>query len=525
MNKIIDNNDVLKLKNLFVSYKVKEKNIDTIKNLSFSVKKGEFLSIIGESGSGKSTIAKAMIGLLPKKTQISGEFAIINYVLNLKTSDINWAEFRGKKIGFIFQDAYQSLNPMLKIKKHFDDVLLNAKKTNPEDIIKHYLKFLNFKNVDDILDSYPFQLSGGMCQRVCIALSLCSEPDIIIADEATSALDIISKIEVLKLLKKIKKDLNKTIIFITHDIQLAKIMSDRIMVLKEGKIKDFGSYTQILSKPSDYSEYLLNALKKIPTIAYEKQLINDNKILVINNLSKAFKKNEENFLKNIFLEIKEKEIVGILGESGCGKSTLAKCIVGLESYNSGEIIYKGKNLKSYKKDIKKSIQIIFQNARGSLNPRRKIIDLVMEPMNYQNIYEHKKRKEIAENLLKEVGISNDLFERRSPELSTGQCQRVAIARALAIEPELLICDEAVSSLDVSIQNQILNLLLNIYRKRGISLLMISHDIKVLKNFCHKIAVMNNGSFCEVIETNYLEKALKNSYTKKLLEIEKNYMSF
>ena len=319
--------------------------------------------------------------------------------------------------------------------------------------------------------------------------------------------------------------MNKTIIFITHDIQLAKIMSDRIMVLKEGEIKDFGSYTQILSKPSDYSEYLLNAVKKIPTIAYEKQLINDDKILVINNLSKAFKKNEENFLKNIFLEIKEKEIVGILGESGCGKSTLAKCIIGLESYNSGEILYKGKNLKSYKKDIRKSIQIIFQNARGSLNPRRKVIDLVMEPMNYQNIYEHKKRKEIAENLLKEVGISNDLFERRSPELSTGQCQRIAIARALAIEPELLICDEAVSSLDVSIQNQILSLLLNIYRKRGISLLMISHDIKVLKNFCHKIAVMNNGSFCEVIETSCLEQNSKNSYTKELLEIEKNYMNF
>ena len=181
MNKIVDN-DVLKLKNLFVSYKVKEKNIDIIKNLSFSVKKGEFLSIIGESGSGKSTIVKAMVGLLPKKTQISGELAIINYVLNLKASDINWTEFRGKKIGFIFQDAYQSLNPMLKIKKHFDDVLLNVKKTNPEDIIRYYLKFLNFKNVDDILDSYPFQLSGGMCQRVCIALSLCSEPDIIIAD-------------------------------------------------------------------------------------------------------------------------------------------------------------------------------------------------------------------------------------------------------------------------------------------------------------------------------------------------------
>lgn len=524
MNKII-NNDVLKLKNLFVSYKVKEKNADIIENLSFSVKKGEFLSIIGESGSGKSTIAKAVVGLLPKKTQISGELDITNYMIDLKNSNINWAEFRGKKIGFIFQDAYQSLNPMLKIKKHFYDVLLNAKKTNIEDIIKYYLKFLNFKNIDDVLNSYPFQLSGGMCQRICIALSLCTEPDIIIADEATSALDIISKIEVLKLFKKIKEELNKTIIFITHDIQLAKIMSNRIMVLKKGKIEDLGSYNQILSNPSDYSEYLLNSTKKIPAISDKDYLIKDDRILVINNLSKAFRKNEENFLKNISLEIKEKEIVGILGESGCGKSTLAKCIIGLENYNKGEIIYKGRNLKSYKKDIRKSIQIIFQNARGSLNPRRKVIDLVMEPMNYQNVYEHKKRKDIAENLLKEVGISNDLFERRSPELSTGQCQRVAIARALAIEPELLICDEAVSSLDISIQNQILNLLLNIYRKRGISLLMISHDIKVLKNFCHKIAVMNNGSFCEVIETNCLEKYSKNSYTKKLLEIEKNYMNF
>ncbi|MDR0539721.1 MAG: ABC transporter ATP-binding protein [Spirochaetaceae bacterium] len=492
-------NTVLVLKNLDIDYMQNNTPVRVLDGFSLELRRGEVLSLLGESGSGKSTSAKAMMGLLPPSAVISRGFMHIGdeSAVDLSSSCIDWRRIRGKKIAMIYQDAQLALNPMRTIGSHFRETLRFHNIGTPKKIDAVCLEMLGLLNFTDPLramKSYPFQLSGGMCQRVCIALILCLQPDILIADEPTSALDIVNQNDLLHILNNIKKELDLSILLITHDIAVAQSASDRVVILEKGKIIEEGETGHVFSLPkSQYTQTLLDAYN----LTHRPFDYDDHSkvILKIERLYKAYRGNS-NALCDVNMDVREHEIVGILGQSGCGKSTLAKCVVGLEKPNRGTIRFREKDITNIKakarREICRHIQIVFQDARASLNPGRNAIQLVQEPLKYLRIGSKNEREEKARFYLEQAGISSELQFRRPPQLSTGQCQRIAIARALVLEPEILICDEAVSSLDIKIQTQIMELLRALHKKFGFSIIMISHDIRLVRFFCHSAVIMADG---------------------------------
>ncbi|TNJ62502.1 ABC transporter ATP-binding protein [Paenibacillus hemerocallicola] len=518
---------ILQVKNLRVSYKQNQHSINILDNLAFDLRKGEILALLGESGSGKSTIAKAVTGLLPPSAHIGGGALHLGsaMIADLSSKSIQWERIRGRGIAMLFQDAQQALNPVLSIKEHFKESLLFHRMASADEVAPisaKLLSMLNFTDAPNILDRYPFQLSGGMCQRICLALALCLKPAVLIADEPTSALDTVSQKEVLDLLKRMQEELGLTVLLITHDIAVANAISDRVIVLNRGVIEEEGDTGTVFAKPrAAYTRQLLSSRSRIAKPLRDRELQHpDEPLLEIVQLEKTFHP-KKRVLHHVNLTLNKKEILGILGQSGCGKSTLAKCITGLESPSGGGVMYRGTDISRLqgkpKREICKQIQLVFQDARASLNPGRTALQLVQEPLQYLHIGCRKEREAMAKLYLDEVGITGEAQTRRPPQLSTGQCQRIAIARALVLKPEVLICDEAVSALDMKVQAQILALLQRLHKQFGFSILMISHDIRVLRSFCHHIAVMNDGSFSEGKRASARLHESNQPYTQLLLK--------
>jgi peptide/nickel transport system ATP-binding protein len=524
MKNIMNQDAVLELKALYVQYTQNDKRKTILDHVSFTLYNGEVLALLGESGSGKTTCAKAMMGLLPPSATVgSGVMCIGDQAVDLSNPSVDWRQIRGKKIAMIYQDAQLALNPMKSIRSHFRETLHKMGTLREiEDMSSTMLGLLNFSDPDRVLAAYPFQLSGGMCQRVCIALTLCLRPNILIADEPTSALDVISQKEVLNVLRSIREKLHVAVLLITHDITAAHAASDRVIVLEKGNIVEEGITGKVLSKPkSPYAQMLIQAWK-LPQKQPSARLKCKETILEVEQLQKTYRGNAK-ILRDLDLNINKREIIGILGQSGCGKSTLAKCIAGLEKPSGGSIKFLGRDITNLKgkarQEICRHIQMVFQDARASLNPRRNALQLVQEPLKYLHINTKREREEKANFYLKQVGIDSETQIRRSPQLSTGQCQRIAIARALILEPEVLICDEAVSSLDMKVRMQILDLLEELHKKFEFSIIMISHDIKVVRNFCQIVAVMKDGCFCEIIPAEQLLAGNRHEYTQALINSE------
>jgi peptide/nickel transport system ATP-binding protein len=518
---------VLDINNLSVSYQQGTQVSEVIRDVSFSLNKNETLTILGESGCGKSTIAKAVCGLLPVSARINNGTLRMGEIFSADLSDkrIDWNHVRGVKIGTIFQDAQLALNPIMKIIDHFREELLYHKVApggNITSICSELLRMLNFHDIDRVLHSYPFQLSGGMCQRICIALALCLKPAILVADEPTSALDVVSQKETLDLFERIKNQFDLSILLVTHDIAIAHRTGGRVIVLKNGIIAEQGKTKKIFANPkADYTKQLLVS-RNLGQIREGIKPPDDKTILNIIGLNKSY--DQKNVLHNISFSIRKNEIFGILGESGCGKSTLAKCLTGLENNEKGAILYNDIRIDKLRGNKEREncrhFQMIFQDARASLNPGRTALQLVQDTLFYLTTMKKEERLQAARVFLDMVGITEDLWSRKPPRLSTGQCQRIAIARALIIKPDVLICDEAVSALDMSIQRQILELLVSLYKQFHFSIIMISHDIRVLRHFCHRIAVMKDGRFIEIIKWGGTFNHCKESYTQKLLDCER-----
>lgn len=526
-----ENEIILQVKDLKVAYLNNHRLINVLKGISFTLKRGEILSVLGESGSGKSTIARTITGLLPPSAHIEDGTLRIGSAFTeyLPSKIIDWNQIRGKKISMLFQDAQQALNPMLRIKEHFRETLLYHRIVPDLEVFsisRKLLTILNFTDIKSIMDSYPFQLSGGMCQRICLALSLCLNPLVLIADEPTSALDTVNQKEALDLLRRLQKELGLAVLLITHDMAVANSISNRVVVLNEGIIEEQGDTWRVFSDPKTaYTRELISSRILGEKFTQDNgALRRSTPVLEIMDLKKTFIQ-KKNVLCDLNFTLYEREILGILGESGCGKSTLARCITNLEHPNQGRITYRGTNIAmlrgNEKRKVCKHIQMVFQDARASLNPRHTALQLVEEPLHYMRIAQKKEREAMANYYLNEVGICDDVQKRKSPQLSTGQCQRVAIARALVLEPEILICDEALSALDMKVQAQMLELLYRLHKQFGFSILMISHDIRILRNFCHRIAVMKEGNFCEVRQVNTLFNESNESYTQLLLKCERD----
>jgi len=548
----------LKIQNLSVDYKLRKETVHAAKDINIEIKRGEIVGLVGESGSGKSTVANAIIDLIDEPGKVS-EGSIYLSDINIHENKKNILSLRGKKIGFIFQDPQTSLNPILTIGQQLIETIqthLNLSNSEAKEKSINLLKEVGIKDADKRFNDYPHQFSGGMRQRVVISLSLCCEPELLIADEPTTALDVSIQSQILELIKKLTKERNLAVILITHDMGVIAETTNRVAVMKNGNLVELGTTKQILTEPKEtYTKSLVSSVpptnKKISRFKiiekennnqeninlkilnrWNKREISKKDLVQIKNLSKTFnegfftEKSQNNVLAvdTVSFNIQEGKSFGLVGESGSGKTTIAKMIVNLFKPTSGEIYFDDvciNNIKSNKELLKfrKQIQMIFQDPYSSLNGRLKVKDIIAEPIKLHDAnISSNEINEYINDLLDSVELSKSSAERYPHEFSGGQRQRISIARALATKPRLLVCDEPTSALDVSIQAQILNLLKDLQEQLNLTILFISHDLPVVRQMCDDIGVLRNGKLCEVSETEELFKNPNHEYTKELLRL-------
>ncbi len=548
----------LKIQNLSVDYKLRKETVHAAKDINIEIKRGEIVGLVGESGSGKSTVANAIIDLIDEPGKVS-EGSIYLSDINIHENKKNILSLRGKKIGFIFQDPQTSLNPILTIGQQLIETIqthLNLSNSKAKEKAINLLKEVGIKDAEKRFNDYPHQFSGGMRQRVVISLSLCCEPELLIADEPTTALDVSIQSQILELIKKLTKERNLAVILITHDMGVIAETTNRVAVMKNGNLVELGTTKQILTEPKEtYTKSLVSSVpptnKKISRFKiiekesnnqeninlkilnrWNKREISKKDLVQIKNLSKTFnegfftEKSQNNVLAvdTVSFNIQEGKSFGLVGESGSGKTTIAKMIVNLFKPTSGEIYFDDvciNNIKSNKELLKfrKQIQMIFQDPYSSLNGRLKVKDIIAEPIKLHDAnISSNELNEYINDLLDSVELSKSSAERYPHEFSGGQRQRISIARALATKPRLLVCDEPTSALDVSIQAQILNLLKDLQEQLNLTILFISHDLPVVRQMCDDIGVLRNGKLCEVSETEELFKNPNHEYTKELLRL-------
>ena len=558
------NNYLLKIDKLNIKFFSDQEIVDAVSDVSISLMAGEILGIVGESGAGKSTIGNAIINLLDGSAKILKGKVLFdgqNLVgLDKKAMHI----VRGRKIGMIFQDPQTSLNPIMTIGNQLIETIRFTKNFDKKTAQNKAIELLESVGIDNPklrMKAYPHQFSGGMRQRVVIALALAGDPDLIIADEPTTALDVSVQAQILELIKSLCKKRKVGVIIITHDIGVIANTANSIVVMYDGRVVESGSVQKVLSNPRHkYTKSLIAAVprsdiklgrfKSIDFIEGNKQnyqriklkshwlgeKLNEKKskkAISVFQLNKDFLLKKSFWLKNrvhlkavnnASFEIEKGESFGIVGESGSGKSTIARLIAGLISVDSGSIkifdqeVVENKN-KSDVVNAQKEVQMIFQDPYSSLNPRMRVKDIVAEPIKfYKTASTDHKINEIVSDLLNHVGLGKASMLKFPNQFSGGQRQRISIARALASRPKILICDEPTSSLDVSVQAHILNLLKDLQDELDLTLLFISHDLPVIRQMCDRVAVMRKGEICEINTTENIFKKPEHSYTKELIKL-------
>jgi len=526
---------MLSVKNLRVVFNTRNGTAVAVDDLSFELKAGEVLGIVGESGSGKSVACYSLLGLIPtppgKIERGTAEF-LGRDLLQMNESELR--KIRGLKISMIFQDPMTSLNPYMRVVDQLIESVLEHQNLSKEEARQRAIKALTevgIRDVDTRINEYPHQFSGGMRQRVMIAMALITEPQLLIADEPTTALDVTVQAQILALIKKLQQTHNLAVIFITHDLGVALQMADNIIVMEKGKLIEQGTTEKIFKQPAQaYTQKLLSAVlttsKPTPSLAEK----TEPPFLQVKQLKTYFPKFGGVFIKrligsekavdDISLTINRGEILGVVGESGSGKSTLGRSIMRLVDAQSGEILLEGKDLLNLSdSDLKKSrrnFQMIFQDPYASLNPRMTVFDTLAEPLLTHKLATQKNVVEQVNQLMDDVGLDRRFIRKYPHEFSGGQRQRIAIARAIALKPKLIIADEPVSALDVTIRAQILKLLLELTQKHQLTMLFISHDMSVVRYLCDRVLVMQKGKLVEEGETETLFSAPKESYTQQLL---------
>lgn len=529
-----------------------------LNNISFYIGKEEIVGIVGESGSGKSLTALSLIGLLPKNSKLNAKKYSFNYQDLRELSSKDWQSLRRSKIGMVFQEPQSSLNPSLTCGKQLLESVKNDKKiesSKKKQLIKKVLHEVQLFDDKRITKSYPHELSGGQKQRVMIAMALLRNPKLLIADEPTTALDVTVQKEIIHLLKTLQVKYKMSILFISHDLSLVKKLADRVLVMNNGKIVESGDTDKIFKNPNhNYTKGLVFArpdnkirLERLPTVLdyqsnnfkpkiitsskrkiFHKQLYSQKPLLEVKKIRKNYVK-EKWFgkpsifeaLKPISFSLYPGETLGIVGESGSGKSTLAKTLVFLDPPDSGEIKWLGKVVNPRNKlqvnSLRKKIQFIFQDPFAALHPYKTVGSTLDEVLWVHKSKNNKKNNYRVDELLDQVGLSFKYANRYPHELSGGQRQRIVVARALAVKPEVLICDESVAALDISVQAQILNLLNDLKSNLKLSFLFISHDLAVVKYMSDRVMVMKDGKLIEIQESDTLYETPNKKYTQKLVD--------
>lgn len=474
--------DLLRVSSLAVSYNGKR----VLSDLTFSLKPGEVLGIVGESGSSKSTILRAILGILGSGGAVNGGEIFFSGSSLLEMDEKQMREIRGAQVGMIFQDAGASLCPVRRVGSQMWESMAaheEITKAQARERALELLENLGFSEAERIWDSYPFELSGGMSQRVGAAMAMLLRPPLLLADEPTSALDVDARDQVLEELRRMRDRYHTAMLLVSHDFSVVSALADRVLVLREGRMVECGSRQQVLISPAE--TYTKQMLAAVPPV------------LETRGLKKGYRRRQRKItaVEQVSFCLYPGEILGLMGPSGSGKSTVAKLLTGLTEADEGEIFVDGKKIsyrkKGQRKQIYRRMQMVFQSPAASFDPRQTLGDGIGESLRNAGI-SGKTLDERVEELLRACGLSEEFVWRYPHEVSGGQCQRAAIARALAVNPKILICDEATGALDVMAQRQILELLAALRENRGISILFICHNPAVVEAFCDRFLVMEKG---------------------------------
>ncbi|WP_312100090.1 ABC transporter ATP-binding protein [Acinetobacter venetianus] len=561
-----DQEALLNVENLHVSFKGENKQwIETVKGISFSIPKNKTVALVGESGSGKSVTSLAIMGLLPKgQSQIATQSRITfedKDLLNLSMREIR--NICGKEIAMIFQEPMSSLNPVFTVGDQIAEVLrihLGMRRKQAQARVLELLKEVGIPSPETKIDAYPSQLSGGQQQRIMIAMAIACEPKLLIADEPTTALDVTIQKQIIDLLESLRQRRQMSMLFITHDLALVGEIADQVIVMRHGEIRECGEAKQVLEQPNDvYTRALLHCRPQLSARPYRLPVTSDFMkqengelveainlstshlqertrgvtgeepiVLDVKDLKKSFYsrkglwgRDEFQAVKGVSFQLAKGKTLGLVGESGSGKTTIGLLLMRLHEATGGQALIDGKDILAMSEkefaQYQRKIQIIFQNPYASLNPRFTIGQILLEPMRIHGIgQDDTERKKIALELLERVSLPAQAYDRYPHEFSGGQRQRIAIARCLTLKPEILICDESVSALDVSVQAQVLNLLQDLQDEFGLSYIFISHDLSVVKYISDQVMVMNHGELVEIANSDELYLHPQHEYTKKLL---------
>ncbi len=557
---------LLTVENLKVSFKSENKQwVETVKGISFSIPKNKTVALVGESGSGKSVTSLAVMGLLPKEQSRISEQSRIYFedkdLLTLSVRELR--DICGRDIAMIFQEPMSSLNPVFTVGGQIAEVLrihLGMGRKQARTRVLELLKEVGIPSPETKIDAYPSQLSGGQQQRVMIAMAIACEPKLLIADEPTTALDVTIQKQIIELLESLRQRHEMSMLFITHDLALVGEIADEVIVMRHGEIRESGKTKQVLEQPNDvYTRALLHCRPQLSSRPYRlpitsdfmklengqlveeinlstlhlqqraRGLKGDEKIILdVKDLKKSFYsrkglwgRDEFQAVKGVSFKLAKGKTLGLVGESGSGKTTIGLLLMRLHEATGGQALIDGKDIfamseKEFAK-YQRKIQIIFQNPYASLNPRFTIGQILLEPMRIHGIgQDDTERKKIALELLERVSLPAQAYDRYPHEFSGGQRQRIAIARCLTLKPEILICDESVSALDVSVQAQVLNLLQDLQDEFGLSYIFISHDLSVVKYISDQVMVMNHGEIVEIANSDDLYLHPQHEYTRKLL---------
>jgi ABC-type glutathione transport system ATPase component len=522
---------VLSVRGLDIDFQTSRGSTSVVTGLDLDVRPGELVALLGESGSGKTVTARAIMGIQDEAATVRADRLDLDGASLLGLTDEARRRLRGDSMSMVLQDALSSLNPVLSVGDQIGEIFRVHRRLGRRQARARAVELLDLVGIASParrVDDYPHQFSGGMRQRILIAMAIALEPKLLIADEPTTALDVTVQAQILRLLHDLRGRLDMGVLLITHDIGVVTEVADRLVVMHHGRVVEHGDADTVFAAPSDaYTRRLLgSAPRPEPARVLARAQAEQAPVLEVTGLTRTFTtgtaltKNQVRAVSGVDLTLRRGETLGIVGESGSGKSTLARMIVGLESADAGSVVYEGADItrrtRGRRPGAQAGVGMVFQDPYTSLDPRMRVRDVIAEPHAVARVGTATSRRDRVAELLELVGLQPDMMERFPHQFSGGQRQRIGIARSLMRDPDVLVCDEPVSALDVTIQAQVVDLLVGIQERLGLSILFISHDLSVVRNLAHRVLVMYRGEAVETGDVEQIFDSPRHEYTRTLL---------